>query len=121
MEVKRLTDEQVLELDKILIEGNERIAGLRFCQSYRGRGGSNCSPVTGGFDVCKTLDELNGEEPVREFGMYLRAVVNDVVYLSTQLRSPAKVTTFSAEQCYSRSYEIAYDTEASDSIIPILK
>lgn len=120
-EKKRLSDEEVLALDKILVEGNERIIGLNIASIYYGLGGSNSSPPTTEFDVNKPLDEFEGKSPVPEFGLYLRAVVNDVVYLATTNRFVGKVISIDAEDRFSLDYDGSYDTIRCGYIIPILK
>lgn len=121
MKKERLTDEEVLALDKILIEGNDQIIALNIASMYYGCGGSNSSPPTIEFDVNKPLDDFKGKAPVEEIGMYLRAVVNDVVYLATTNRSVGKVISFDAKGRYSVDYGCAYDTIRCGYIVPVLK
>lgn len=118
MEQERLKDEEVLALKEILIAGNKRIVGLHFYSSYYGRGGSNFSPETVTTDAQRTLAELAAEKSHESFGMDIRAIVNDVVYLTTKWKV---VIAFDADGKYSDSYEIAYDTMGYHSIKPILK
>lgn len=121
MEDNRLTDEQVLALDKVLVEGNEKIIGLHFQQGYYGRGGSNNSPYTTEIDFDRTLDELSGQPFKEIFGVYVSAVVNDVVYLVQPTAQGKKVISFGANGNYSDAYEVAYDTMEGFVIRPILK
>lgn len=121
VEKRLLTDEEVLALDKILIEGNNQIVALNIASIYYGRGGSNSSPPTTEYDVNKPLDDFNGKAPVLEFGLYLRAVVNDVVYLATTNRSAGKVISFDAQGEFSIDYDGAYDTVRCGYIVPVLK
>lgn len=122
MEKERLTDKEVISLKTILIEGNEKIIGLRFYSGYSGRGGSNLSPYTEGMDVTKMLEEFAGQSPHEIFGMYLRAVVNDVVYLSWKNRyGEEKIISFGANERYSDEYGVAYDTTEYVGIAPVLK
>lgn len=121
MEDNRLTDEEVLALDKVFVENNEQIIGLHFEQGYYGRGGSNNSPYTTEVNFNRTLDELNGQ-PLKEiFGVYVSAVVNDVVYLVMPTAQGKKVISFGAKGNYSDAYEVAYDTTEGFVIRPILK
>lgn len=121
MENNRLTDEQVLALDKILIEGNERIIALHFGKSYHGRGGSNNSPYVSEVDFDRTLEELDGQPLMEIFGVHVCAIVNDVVYLVEKTSSGKEVISFAANGMFSRSYEVAYDTEEGFVIRPIVK
>lgn len=118
MENNRLTDEQVLALDKILIEGNERIIGLHFQSGYYGRGGSNNSSYTAAVNTDRTLDRLDGKPPFEMFGAEVRAIVNDVVYLV--LRASGKVVSFDAKGNYSGDCGVAYDTVEGYVIRPLL-
>lgn len=115
----RLTDEQVLALDKIMAEGNEKIIGLHFQSGYYGRGGSNSSPYTAEIDTDRTLEQLDGKPPVEMFGVYVYAIVKDVVYLVRQ--ADRKVISFDAKGYYGDSYGVAYDTVESYAIRPIIK
>lgn len=121
MEKKRLTDNEVLALDKILVEGNEQIVAINFASIFYGRGGSNSTPPTTEYDYNRSLDELKDKEPLPEFGLYLRAVVNDVVYLATTNRSVGNVISFDAKGDFSRDYDGAYDTIRCGYIAPVLK
>lgn len=119
MDDNKLTDEQVLALDKVLVEGNERIIGLHFEQGYYGRGGSNNSPYVTEVNFDRTLVELDGQPFKEIFGVYVGAVVRDVVYLVDP--TDKKVIAFGANGKYDREYGIAYDTMGGFIIRPIIK
>lgn len=119
MQNNKLTDEQVLALDKILTEGNEKIIGLHFQSGYYGRGGSNNSPYTTEINTDRTLEQLDGQPPMEMFGAEVRAVVGDVVYLVE--RGSKKVISFGADGDYCDSCEVAYDTMEGFVIRPIIK
>lgn len=121
MKKELLNDDEALALDKILIEGNEKIIGLKIASGYYGRGGSNYSPYTEEFNVVYTLEQLADREPIKEFGVKIVAVVNDIVYLVQPNGERGRVISFDAYGCYSDSYGIAYDTERSCYIGPVLK
>lgn len=121
MEDNRLTDEQVLALDRILIDGNERIVGLHFEKGYYGRGGSNNSPYESEVNFDRTLAELDGQPFKKIFGVYVCAVVHDVVYLVEPTAKGKKVISFGANGNYSDEYGVAYDTMEGFVIRPNLK
>lgn len=116
-----LTDEQALELDSVLVRDNEKIIALHFEQGYYGRGGSNSSPYTEEVNFDRTLDELAGQPFKEIFGVYVCAVVNDVVYLVKPTSSGKKVISFGARGDYCGDYGVAYDTMRGFVIRPILK
>lgn len=119
MENKKLSDEQVLALDKILVEGNEKIVALHFESGYYGRGGSNSAPYTQDLNTDKKLEDLAGQRPLSMFGLEVCAVVNDVVYLA--YRGSKTVLSFDAKGRFTDDYEIAYDTYKGCLISPVLK
>lgn len=121
MEKKLLTDEEVLALGCILVENNEKIIGLQVACGYYGRGGSNLSSYTEEYNVYYTLEKLAGQPPLKEFGVCIVAIVNDIVYLVRPNSGRGKVITFDADGSYTDSYGIAYDTERSCFIGPVLK
>lgn len=121
MENRRLTAEEVIALDRILVENNKQIVALHFECGYYGRGGSNSSPYTPEIDTVRRLEDLSGQAPLKIFGVQICAVVNDVVYLMWENRANGEVFTFDAKGRYSNSYGIAYDTMRGCSIEPILK
>lgn len=121
MQDNRLTDEKVLALDKVLIEGNDKIIGLHFESGYYGCGGSNNSPYVRQVNFDRTLDELSGQPFKEIFGVHVSAVVNDIVYLVNRAAQGKKVISFGANGKYDREYGIAYDTMEGVIICPILK
>lgn len=121
MENNLLTDEQALALEKVLIKDNEKIIGLHFEQRCYGCGGSNNSPATVEVNFDRTLDELAEQSFKDIFGVYVCAVVNDVVYLIKPTADGKKVISFGASGQYDGEYGIAYDTVRGFVIRPILK
>lgn len=122
MENKRLTDEEVLALKKILIKDNCEITAISYEYGYGGRGNTNTSCYSPECKAVIPLSELNGRNP-RQFGPYyfqacgwevrfdvsvkLYAVVSDVIYLVAD----GKVKAYPVGSCYYYSSSIAYDTE----------
>lgn len=121
MENQRLTDKEVLALDRILVKDNKQIVGLHFQSGYYGCGGSNNSPFTEEVNTTRKLEDLAGQLPLKMFGVQICAVVNDVVYLTWENRANGEVLTFDANGQYDNEYEIAYDTMRGCLIKPILK
>ena len=113
-----LTKEEVLSLKEVAIDGNEKIVALHFVSGYRGRGGSNQSPPSEGIDAKRELSYFVGKEPYEIFGVFIRAVVNDTVYLSTKY---GKVISFGVSGKYESEHEVAYDTSEYCVITPVLK
>ena len=113
---RKLTNEQVRALDKIYIDGNLLISAIFYRSGYRGLGGSNAySEWITEVDETYSLAELDGKPPQQGFGMYLRAVVDDTVYLTYGLGANAGVYSFNEDGRYEEPYG-AYDTQGSITI-----
>ena len=121
MEDNRLADEKVLALDKVLIEGNDRIIGLHFESGYYGRGGSNNSSFERQVNFDRTLAELDGQPFKEIFGVHVCAIVNDIVYLVMPTAQGKNVISFGTKGNYSGEFGVAYDTMQGFVISPILK
>lgn len=114
-----LTAEEVRALKTVLVEDNEQIIALHIASGYRGRGGSNSSPYTDGIDCNRGLERFAGQPPYEVFGMQIRAIVNDVVYLTD--KSSGYVFSFGADGKFEDNREVAYDTVESCLIKPVVK
>ena len=119
MEKRILTDEEVRALKTILVEGNEQIIALHFRSGYYGRGGSNTSPFTDETDYNRRLERFAGQPPYEVFGMQVRAIVNDVVYLTNA--TSGGVVSFGADGKFEADREVAYDTGERRLIKPVVQ
>lgn len=121
MKERILTDDEVLALDKILVEGNKRIIGLHYyCHYYCRMEGVDDIPSTTLADVTVMLEDLKDHKPNIHYGAYLRAIVNDIVYLSAYNDRQGAVYSFGADSSYSKSHTDGYMAESS-YLKPILK
>ena len=119
MDKRILTDEEVRALKFILTEGNEQIIALHIKSGYCGRGGSNSSPYTDGIDCNRGLERFEGQPPYEIFGMQIRAIVNDRVYITD--KSNGYVFSFGVNGKFEAEREIAYDTVGFCLIRPVVK
>ena len=119
MEKRTLSDEEVIALDTILVEGNEKIIGLHLERyTYGIRYGIDI-PTTVYINKDCMLEELQGRAPMSCFEAYVRAIVNDVVYLSARLDG-GKVYRFGIKGDYRKDYSMG-DMAESSVITPILR
>ena len=116
--MEKLTKEEVFALKTILVEGNDKIVGIHFVCGYSGRGGSNYSSYTDEIDCVWELERFVDKTPQEDFGWYIRAIVNDVVYLTND---NGKMVTLDDKGKLDGSYEVAYDTERYWRIKPVLQ
>ena len=101
---------------RTIVVRDNTIKGLRYGGGYRGRGGSNQSEYTESGGTVLWLSELDGQKPYFVETIYIRAIVNDIVYFSNKYGS---VFAFSARKGFYCSYEVAYDTEESYSLTAV--
>lgn len=107
---RTLTDEEVRALKTILVKGNKEVVGVAYTSGYQFRGvGGSHDPVTES-EYILTLEEMDGKPPYQAFGKYLRAVVDDVVYLTNTLYNDAVVTVVTPGNSDYDVYGGAYDT-----------
>ncbi len=113
---RRLAPEEIYALKTVLIENDLLITALKFSRGYRGLGGSNpSSDWIREVDEQIPLSDLAGKAPYTQFGWYVRAVVDDIVYLTYGLEEDAAIHSFDEDGCYWQGLS-AYDTEGSTSI-----
>ena len=118
MEKRILTDEEVRALKTVLIKGNEQIIAVLIKSGYCGRGGSNSSPYTEDMNCTLSLERLEGP-PYEVFGMQIRAIVNDIIYLINP--SNGCVFSFGVNGKFEADREVAYDTVEFCLIAPVVK
>ncbi|MCH5158177.1 MAG: sel1 repeat family protein [Clostridiales bacterium] len=110
-----LKKKEILAMRTIVVKDNT-IKGLRYGGGYRGRGGTNLSDYTETGGRVILLTELEGQKPLFIETIYIRAVVNDVVYFTNKFDS---VFAFNARKGFYCSYEVAYDTQESYSVTAV--
>ncbi len=115
---RHLSEEEVRALGNILIENNRLVTGLRFCSGSRPLSGGMHRDTVTEVDRLVPLSFLAGKPPFEEFGMCVRAVVDDIVYLTAGLGERANVYSFNEDGEY-LGESGAYDTYIFRRISPV--
>lgn len=108
--MKGLEKEEILELQRILVQGNERVVGVRIAHGYMGVGGSNSSGFQETHCYEYTVEQFDGMEPFRIMGSEICALVNDMLYVRYKDGNEMKVYTIDYYGCTMTGDSVAYDT-----------
>ena len=112
--MRRLDENEVFALEKILVKDNKHVVGVRIAHGYMGVGGTNRS----GFEAESireyTIEQLSEREPFWVTGSEICAVVDDVLYFRHEDRDGSKrVYTL---DCNQKSYMMLGDGVAYDTV-----
>lgn len=115
----KLSKEEVLQLDRVLIQGNQKAKEVQFRVGSRGCGGSNPGGSSTNVVHRYVLSEMNGKplhwiDPISYLMPWkhgseaaLVAVVDDIAYI----RYYTYVIELAIGESYEVTTEVAYDTE----------
>lgn len=116
--MRTLSDNEVLALESILVEDNEKIVGILVEYGTTGVGGCNTSGFSADTSNNFELENLAGKEPLQIKGVKLCAVVNDVMYFRND---NGKVFPHNYDQTFKLMGKgIAYDTYECTCISAVL-
>ncbi|MGN0114764.1 MAG: hypothetical protein ACI396_05515 [Acutalibacteraceae bacterium] len=117
--MKQLSSEEVLALETILVEDNEKIVGVMVEYGTTGVGGCNRSGFSADSFKQVALDDIAGKAPYQIKGIKLCAVVSDVMYFRND---NGDVFPHKYDECFRLMGEnIAYDTYTCTCISALLK
>ncbi len=119
-----LPKEEIVPLEKIRVENNKRVVGVKLIRGCRGKGGSYTSGFSA-FDGARvyTREQLDGHEIIYVEGTAMCALIGDVLYFRYTDRNGEKniFTLNYREREYTAIGDgIAYDTVEATKVVLLL-